>query len=68
MSVKPYSKEEQELKKASEAEATYSVRRNKTASLRKPLSGRREDVLPEGCVSSEQFWGLFEQKMREAYA
>ena len=29
---------------------------------------KEEAVIPEGCVSSEDFWSLFENKMKAAYA
>ena len=31
-------------------------------------ANRVDRNLPEGCVSSEEFWNLFEKKMRMAYA
>lgn len=64
MRGKPYSTEEQEPLMACEPEAVYRT-------LQQPSvhsANRVDRNLPEGCVSSEEFWNLFEKKMRMAYA
>ena len=64
MRRKPYRTEEQEPMMACEPEAVYRT-------LHQPSVHSANSVvrnLPEGCVSSEEFWTLFEKKMRMAYA
>ncbi len=61
------STDEQEPIKVSEAEATYQVARH-TYGCPTPTLPQREEAMPDDCISSEDFWRLFEHKMRAAYA
>ena len=69
MSVKPYSTDEGEPLKVSEATASYRIC-NRQAPMRPSTNSHKKEAtaLPEGCVSSEDFWSLFENKMKAAYA
>lgn len=64
---KPYSFNEEESPKV--AEAGFSYRVSGHAQVH-PHTGtpQKSDSLPEGCISSDDFWALFDKKMRAAYA
>ena len=69
MSVKPYSTDEEEPLKVSEATASYRICSRHTPMRTSANFPKKEEAaLPEGCVSSEDFWSLFENKMKAAYA
>ena len=70
MPIRPYRTEEQEAPKAAEPELQFRSPRQRDLPYGdiQPKADGTGRGMPSGCIASDAFWNLFEQKMRAAYA